>query len=250
MIEAESKKRAEEMDRLKTELADLSKTVEESKREREAAEKKGRANELELRSKIYSETVKNGEELVKEALHLFEDPVLYKCKSSADYLLSKLHRFDDNLNEMMASYKRYGDDKDEDEANFFNLLRLVSHFSGVVSETVVSGKVTSIAAGDVEKGEQLAEASRQAGQVALELLADFGARRPGAEARSKVDETVKRIMKLLNDLLPKVHDISKEELGDLVDKEMQNTSQAIEAAVAKLEVFYYRDNSNFYYLLH
>ncbi len=36
--------------------------------------------------------------------------------------------------------------------------------------------------------------------------------------------------------MPKVHDINKQEIGDLIDQEMHNTSEAIEAAVAKLEV--------------
>ncbi len=45
-----------------------------------------------------------------------------------------------------------------------------------------------------------------------------------------------KVLELVTELLPKIHDISKEELGDLVDQEMHNTSQAIENAVAKLEV--------------
>ena len=41
---------------------------------------------------------------------------------------------------------------------------------------------------------------------------------------------------MVNELLPKIHDINKKEIGDLVEQEMHNTSQAIEEAVAKLEV--------------
>lgn len=40
----------------------------------------------------------------------------------------------------------------------------------------------------------------------------------------------------LYELLPKVQDINKQEIGDLIDQEMHNTSEAIEAAVARLEV--------------
>lgn len=42
----------------------------------------------------------------------------------------------------------------------------------------------------------------------------------------------------LVDLLPKVHDINNAELGDLIEQEMHKTSEAIESAVAKLEVIY------------
>ena len=48
-----------------------------------------------------------------------------------------------------------------------------------------------------------------------------------------------KIVKTLKDLLPKVHDISNQEIGDLIEQEMHNTSEAIEAAVAKLEVSYF-----------
>ena len=47
---------------------------------------------------------------------------------------------------------------------------------------------------------------------------------------------VNNIIKMVNELLPKIHDINKKEIGDLVEQEMQNTTQAIEEAVAKLEV--------------
>jgi huntingtin interacting protein 1 len=47
--------------------------------------------------------------------------------------------------------------------------------------------------------------------------------------------TIKSVLKNLNELLPKSLSINKEEIGDLVDQEMHNTSNAIEQAVAKLE---------------
>jgi len=125
---------------------------------------------------------------------------------------------------------------DQEKENFFNLLRMTSQFSSSMGETVVSGKITSIATGDVEKGEQLAEASRQAGQMTLELLGKLKTVSDPDEQVARLDEVVKKVVRLLNDLLPKIHDISKEEIGDLVEKEMQNTTQAIEAAVAKLQV--------------
>ena len=53
---------------------------------------------------------------------------------------------------------------------------------------------------------------------------------------NELTNLIKRITAKLNELLPKVHDINKDEIGDLIDKEMQKTSEAIEAAVAKLEV--------------
>lgn len=128
--------------------------------------------------------------------------------------------------------------EESDREEFFGLMRRIGQMSSVVAETVVSGKVTSIAAGDVVKGEQLAEASRQTGQTALDLLDKMRQTTDSGQLAvvAKLDQFAADVLRLLNELLPKVHDISKEELGDLVDKEMQNTAQAIEAAVAKLQV--------------
>lgn len=53
---------------------------------------------------------------------------------------------------------------------------------------------------------------------------------------NKLEQKINSIIEMVTELLPKIHDISKEELGDLVDQEMHNTSQTIESAVAKLEV--------------
>jgi hypothetical protein len=56
------------------------------------------------------------------------------------------------------------------------------------------------------------------------------------EAALKLNELIRDIIKTLNDLLPKIHNISKEEIGDLVEQEMHKTTDAIEQAVAKLAV--------------
>ena len=84
---------------------------------------------------------------------------------------------------------------------------------------------------------ELAECCSEFGKSSLSLLEKMREKSPIDEA--EVDELtnlMKRITAKLNELLPKVHDINKDEIGDLIDKEMQKTSEAIEAAVAKLEV--------------
>jgi len=104
--EAESKQRADEVEKLKSELEKLIKSLDDSKREKDESERSHNSNQLKFREKIFAEALTNGELVVKEALHLFEDPILYKCKSSADFLLAKLHTFPENLTELISSYKR------------------------------------------------------------------------------------------------------------------------------------------------
>ena len=84
----------------------------------------------------------------------------------------------------------------------------------------------------------LAENCREFGQKSLNLLSIMNSEQKlnNQNETKELKKIIENIVKKLNDLLPKVHDINKEEIGDLVDQEMQNTSEAIEAAVAKLEV--------------
>lgn len=54
------------------------------------------------------------------------------------------------------------------------------------------------------------------------------------------NELIRRLNNLIEKttvLLPKVSDISKEELGDLVEKELQSTHETIDEAVRQLEVY-------------
>ena len=49
-------------------------------------------------------------------------------------------------------------------------------------------------------------------------------------------EEIKRLMTLTEDLVPKNDDVKTEEIGDMLDTEMQQTSRAIEQAASKIQV--------------
>ena len=49
-------------------------------------------------------------------------------------------------------------------------------------------------------------------------------------------ELVNRILALAKELMPKTEDIRTEDIGDMVDQEMAQTSNAIEAAAARIAV--------------
>lgn len=63
---------------------------------------------------------------------------------------------------------------------------------------------------------------------------------------ARLVENIRQILKQAELLLPKLADVTEEEIGDLVDKEMQQTTDAIEAAAAKIAVLYvyYISNCN------
>ena len=56
---------------------------------------------------------------------------------------------------------------------------------------------------------------------------------------AEADVVVKRVqhmLQLAEALVPKSNDVKAEEIGDLVESEMQSTTSAIEAAAAKIQV--------------
>jgi hypothetical protein len=59
------------------------------------------------------------------------------------------------------------------------------------------------------------------------------------DASSKSDhvaDLVKRILDLAKELMPKTEDIRAEDIGDIFDQEMAQTSNAIEAAASRIAV--------------
>ena len=51
-----------------------------------------------------------------------------------------------------------------------------------------------------------------------------------------IDQLVKRILSHAEALLPKVEDVKAEQMGDMVDQEMQQTTEAIAQAAEKIAV--------------
>ena len=51
-----------------------------------------------------------------------------------------------------------------------------------------------------------------------------------------VAELLKKVIALAEDLMPKIEDVPAEQIGDMVDQEMAETTEAIERAAARIEV--------------
>lgn len=136
---------------------------------------------------------------------------------------------------MCSSYSKYLADSTTDN-QFVELINQMNSFSGLVNECVINGKITSLTAADLDQGELLAETCRSFGQTSIQLLEKFEHKNDLSNETKQLNDLAEKIQKILYELLPKVHDINKQEIGDLIDQEMHNTSEAIEAAVAKLEV--------------
>lgn len=238
----------QELSKQKAELDRLKGQLDEANSLKQLAEQKSQKDLLALYQSLFFNTISNCDDSINKALLLSDDPVLLNCKSGADYLLNQLQPFQNNLNSLLDSYGKFTAQLDKlgngdiDGESCIRLVNSLNLLASLIGETVVSGKITSLTVtgngGASEKhGEELSDLCKSAGACSLELLKRMQAAKSsdlGQESR-KLNEVMSRIESVLRELLPKVHDINKEEIGDLIELEMQNTSEAIEAAVAKLE---------------
>ena len=129
-------------------------------------------------------------------------------------------------------------------------------------DIVVHGKATSNLVQDVDQSAILADHCRDVTLQCIDLYSNYQTRAYSREfkqtqtfdllASSSIDfdkqsnELMRRLNSLIEKstiLLPKGSDISKEELGDLVEKELQSTHETIDEAVRQLEVHEMRNLS-------
>ena len=66
------------------------------------------------------------------------------------------------------------------------------------------------------------------------LISGDGSALPGQA--EKLSDFVRRMVALGEELLPKVEDVKAEKMGDMIDQEMEETQQAIEAASKRIAV--------------
>lgn len=226
-----------ELDQSKAKLTELNTKFENLTAEKQAAEVTYESKQTKTCLDFYTSTVETCVLVVKDSLHLFEDPVLLNCKSGAEYLLNKLEPFGNNISDLFTNYKLViMSNKVDDMSEYLKLLKLLNSYTLLTSDCVIFGKITSLTAADFEQGKELAKLSENFGKKSLELLETM--QHKGDIGNSQIEgitNLMSQIIAKLTDLLPKVHNINKEELGDLVDQEMFRTTKAIEDAVSKLE---------------
>lgn len=203
--------------------------------QKEQSDAEHKLDQENLYQRIYAGNFEKSISVVNDSLHLFEDPVLLNCKSGAEYLLQKLHPFSANFSDMLSSYGKVKvSDKVEDYVDLFKLLH---SYTLSTADCVIFGKITSLTAADLEQGKDLADLCKSFGTSSLALLERMQNKENLSEAETlKLTTVMTEVHAKLTDLLPKVHDINKAEIGDLIDQEMHKTSEAIESAVAKLEM--------------
>ncbi|TRY81501.1 hypothetical protein DNTS_025309 [Danionella cerebrum] len=175
--------------------------------------------------------VVEAEGIVLDAVAKVDDPLHVRCISSPDYLINRAELTLASIDKMTQTHAAYT--RNMDDAS--GLLRAVTQFSHLIADTIVNGAGAAHSA-PTDQADCLTEHCRDCASECLQYLKDLKMRsslpraNPGGVRRS-----VQHILLQGQDLRSQGADVCKEELADLVDKEMAATSSAIEDAVLRMD---------------
>uniref|UniRef100_A0A8B9L5H1 Huntingtin interacting protein 1 related b n=1 Tax=Astyanax mexicanus TaxID=7994 RepID=A0A8B9L5H1_ASTMX len=182
---------------------------------------------LEEQFALLQGTVSEAEMIIQDAVAKLDDPLHIRCTSSPDYLVSRAEDY--KLSTMLSSVSVLSSDAGA-------LLRALTQFSHLAADTIINGSATAHMA-PTDNADRLTENCRGCATQSLHFLQELKSKDSlkGADP-SSIRVMVQKILRIAQDLRPKGMDVGKEELGDMVDKEMAATSAAIEEAVRRIDV--------------
>ncbi|XP_061115973.1 huntingtin interacting protein 1 related b [Conger conger] len=176
-------------------------------------------------------TVSEAESIIQDAAAKLDDPLHIRCTSSPDYLVNRAEATLGSVDKLKQGHTDYL----RNMADASGLLRAVTQFSHLASDTIVNGSATAHMA-PTDHADRLTESCRSCASQSLAFLRELKAKATlqGADPAA-TRSALQQILRLGQELRPKGSDIRQEELGDLVDKEMAATSAAIEEAVRRID---------------
>ncbi|XP_054075533.1 huntingtin-interacting protein 1-related protein isoform X7 [Rissa tridactyla] len=180
---------------------------------------------------ILQETVREAEDILRDAVAKLDDPLHIRCTSSPDYLLSRVQAALESTDALENGHAQYVASM-ADAAGLVGALALFAHLT---ADTIVNGSATSHLA-PTDHADRLTETCRDCGQRSLDYLGELKDKQTlGRAELGDVRRALRGVLQLAQELRPKSLDIKQEELGDMVEKEMASTSEAIEDAVRRIE---------------
>ncbi|KFW88296.1 Huntingtin-interacting protein 1-related protein, partial [Phalacrocorax carbo] len=180
---------------------------------------------------ILQETVREAEGILRDAMSKLDDPLHVRCTSSPDYLLSRAQAALESTDALENGHAQYV----ASMAAAAGLVGALALFAHLVADTIVNGSATSHLA-PTDHADRLTETCRDCGQQSLDYLGELKDKQTlGCAELGDVKQALRGVLQLAQELRPKSLDIKQEELGDMVEKEMASTSEAIEDAVRRIE---------------
>uniref|UniRef100_A0A8C0B2L5 Huntingtin interacting protein 1 related n=1 Tax=Buteo japonicus TaxID=224669 RepID=A0A8C0B2L5_9AVES len=222
LIEEKELQRSQEVDKATKEIRELQgRLLEKSNQEQSLQQKL-----LDEQFGILQETVREAEDILRDAVAKLDDPLHVRCTCSPDYLLSRAQAALESTDALENGHAQYVASM-ADAAGLVGALALFAH---LMADTIVNGSATShLAPTDHADRECRAWMQQELDTLvwcySLQILPSLSLclKPPGG------------CCLLRQELRPKSLDIKQEELGDMVEKEMASTSEAIEDAVRRIE---------------
>ncbi|XP_028312836.1 huntingtin interacting protein 1 related b [Gouania willdenowi] len=208
-------------------LEELQNKLQEKSHQEEQMKKKL----LEEQFALLQGTITEAENIIQDAVAKLDDPLHVRCTSSPDYLISRAEATLGSIDKVKKGHADYLSNM----GDAAGLLRALTQFSHLASDTIVNGSATAHMA-PTDHADRLTENCRDCASQSLQYLKDLKSKATLQKADpAAIRAAVQKILRLGQDLRPKGRDIGQEELGDLVDKEMAATSAAIEEAVRRID---------------
>ncbi|XP_051528295.1 huntingtin interacting protein 1 related b [Myxocyprinus asiaticus] len=186
---------------------------------------------LEEQFALLQATVTEAENIIQDAVAKLDDPLHIRCTSSPDYLISRAEATLGSIDKVQTGHSEFV--KNMGDAG--GLVRALTLFSHLAADTIINGSATAHMA-PTDHADRLTEHCKACGTQSLQFLTALKSKGSikGADPAS-IRAAVQKILRIGQDLRPKGMDVGKDELGDMVDKEMAATSSAIEEAVRRID---------------
>ncbi|QSS58951.1 cytoskeleton assembly control protein [Histoplasma capsulatum] len=194
---------------------------------------------------IIDSVLQSGIQRVDDALYELDSSMQAgNQNASASYVLSQIEKASASATEFSTSFNNYI--ADGPNSAHADIIRTVSIFSGSTADVLSNSKGLLRFATDDKKADQLMGAARQSAQSTVKFFRSLQSfRLEGLEPLQKTDVVInnnhevlmnlQKLSKLVDAFTPKGSKLSGTgDLGDIVDRELTNAANAIEAAAERL----------------
>lgn len=195
-------------------------------------------------TEIIDSVLQSGVQRVDDALYELESPMQAGNQSaSPSYLLSQVEKAGLSSTEFATAFNNFI--ADGPNATQSEVIKTVSTFAGAIADVLANAKGVLRFAPDEKKSDSISSATRQSAQAAVRFFQNLQSfRLEGLTPEQKTDvvlannlevqRNLQKLTKLTETFVSKNVNIGKGDLGEMVDRELSNAANAIEAAAARL----------------
>lgn len=178
---------------------------------KECAELQDKANSL------FAKILTKSEEIVQNAIHEVDNPAFSSTTCSIDYFTSLVEGLEKSMSALETTVSAEG---------IVELAHRTANF-------VILGKATSNTSPDIEFGDRMSSTCKKVGEECLEGLSAC----KGSEGvvLGKMRERIRQLIEMTDQLRRKLHGVSSETIGEMVESELTSMDKAIEEAMKKME---------------